>query len=419
MSTILLHWGPPLLLWAVAVYKLPNLRRNPGDTGLRVYWLTIAALALALTVLVPGVYLTIDRLSGIPNLARLLGNGLGLVTCWSVQAFLAYLSKPADQARVEIRRLGWVLAGCLILMTLFFTAAPVDQEAVDFTRRYGDAPFVLEYRLVFLSYLGLAAANVARLSWRFAGIADRPSLRIGLRVNALGGLVGLVYVAHESLYVVADRLGLAYPVPNPVLVTEMLVGSGVMFVVIGSTMPAWGPRAGIPRVYRWVSHYRSLRRLYPLWRTLYRTNPEIALFPSPSPLADAVALRDLDFRRYRRVVEIRDGLLSLRPYVDPRVREITGTLCREAGLAHEEARAVVEAANLATALRAREQRRLANQTVATQEMLGGMDMSTEVAVLERVAHCYTKSPIVQAVLVRLEQEDEASVDYNKRVASGS
>jgi hypothetical protein len=238
MSTILLHWGPPLLLWAATLYKLAALRRNPGDPGLRAYWLTVVSLALALTVLVPSVYQAIDRLTGIPNLARLLGNGLGLVTCCSVQAFLAYLSKPVDQARVGIRRLGWTLAAALGMMAVLFAAAPVDQEAVDFIRRYGDAPFVLEYRLVFLSYLGLAAANVARLSWRFARIADRPSLRLGLRLDALGGLVGLIYVAHEGLYVVADRIGFTYPVPNPALVTQFLVGSGALLVVIGSTMPA-------------------------------------------------------------------------------------------------------------------------------------------------------------------------------------
>lgn len=411
MSSYLLHWGPPLLLWATAVFKLPALRRNPGDPGLRAYCLTIVSFAMAFTVLAPSVYDAIDRLAGIPNLARLLANSLGLVTCWSVQAFLTYLSKPADQARAEIRRMGWALAGCLILMTLFFAAAPVDQEAVDFSGRYGDAPFVLEYRLVFLSYLGLAAANVARLSWRFAGIADRPSLQLGLRVVALGGIVGLVFVAHEGLYVIANRTGLGYPIPNPALVTQILAGIFAMLVVTGSTMPAWGPRAGIPLLYRWMSHYRSLRRLYPLWRALFQANPEITLFPPPSPLADALALHDLGFRLYRRVVEIRDGLLALRPHVDPRVAEITRTLCREAGLAHEEVPAVVEAASLAFALRAKEKGRPISQGIVTPELLGGIDLDTEVAVLERVARYHRHSTIVEMAVAQLEQEDVARMDF--------
>ncbi|WP_040668405.1 MAB_1171c family putative transporter, partial [Nitrolancea hollandica] len=215
MSEALLHWGPAVFLWLAAAYKLPALHRNAGDPGLRAYCLTIVSFAMAFTLLAPPVYQAFDRLAGVPNIARLLANSLGLVSCWSVQAFLAYLSKPASEARTEIRRLGWALAGCLILMTLCFAAAPVDQEAVDFSGRYGAAPFVLEYRLIFLSYLGLAAANVARLSWRFAGIADRPALRLGLRLNAIGGLVGLIFVAQEGLYVIANRLALSYPIPNP------------------------------------------------------------------------------------------------------------------------------------------------------------------------------------------------------------
>src|SRR5581483_6094586 len=57
-----------------------------------------------------------------------------------------------------------VLLGTLVLMTIFFVLAPVDDEApLDFMTRYGDAPFILEYRLVFLLYLGFALVNVVGL----------------------------------------------------------------------------------------------------------------------------------------------------------------------------------------------------------------------------------------------------------------
>jgi hypothetical protein len=172
-------------------------------------------------------------------------------------------------------------------------------------------------------------------------------------------------------------------------------------------------------LHRWVNSYQSLRRLYPLWVTLYRSNPEIALFPPLSPLADALAVRDLGFRLCRRVIEIRDGLLTLQPYIDPRVAEMTRVLCREAGLADEEAQAVVEAASLAAALRAKEEGRPVNQFVGAPGILGGIDLTTEVATLERVARCYARSSIMRTVLARIEQEDAASADFAKRVASGS
>jgi hypothetical protein len=50
--------------------------------------------------------------------------------------------------------------------------------------------------------------------------------------------------------------------------------------------------------------------------TLREINPEIALDPAPSGFRDTLRIRDLDFRLYRRIIEIRDGRLALRPFLD-------------------------------------------------------------------------------------------------------
>jgi hypothetical protein len=75
--------------------------------------------------------------------------------------------------------------------------------------------------------------------------------------------------------------------------------------------PAGGVLAGIRH------RHRDLRQLYPLWELLYRATPGIALDPPRSALADAIRLRNLEFRRYRRIIEIHDGRLALRPHLDP------------------------------------------------------------------------------------------------------
>jgi len=81
-------------------------------------------------------------------------------------------------------------------------------------------------------------------------------------------------------------------------------------MVVGCTMPAWGPHIGIPALVIWLRRHRAHRHLYPLWRDLYQVNPEIALLRPLPRLIDALILYDLDFRLYRRVVEIRDGILG-------------------------------------------------------------------------------------------------------------
>lgn len=399
-----LAYGPPMLAWAAVAYKLPALRRSPRDPALRAYWLTLLSLALALTVLVDAVYLAIDRVAGVPNLARLLGHGFILVTSWAVQVFLLHLNYPDAAVRPRVRRYGWSLVVALVLMATLFGLAPVDEESLQFMSRYADAPFILEYWLVFLSYLGLALVNVVRLSWRYGGLTDRVALRLGLRVSATGGAIGLGYVVHEGLYVMARRAGLGYPLGDKELVTTVLVAGGTSLMIVGSTMPAWGPRVGIPGLLDWVGRYRTYRRLYPLWLALYRSTPEIALSPPPSRLADALAVRDLGFRLYRRVIEIRDGLLALRPYIDPRVLDEARELGRQAGLPDGERRAVAEAASVAAALRGKARGKAAGGAHGALGTPDGTDLSGEAAFLASVARAYQHSPLVRTVLARLERD---------------
>src|SRR5581483_7346281 len=85
--------------------------------------------------------------------------------------------------------------------------------------------------------------------------------------------------------------------------------------LVGWTLPGWGPR--VAAAGRWVTAYRRHRRLYPLWSALHRAVPSIALAPARSALADRLAGRQLEFRLYRRVIEIRDGQLALRAHAAP------------------------------------------------------------------------------------------------------
>jgi hypothetical protein len=326
-----------------------------------------------------------------------------LIAAWAVQIFVFLnLDYRRDGARARIQLASWNLVGVLIGMTGLFVFAPVHHEAADFWQRYGTAPFMLEYRILYLAYLGLAVINIVRHSWHYAGIADRPSLALGLRFVAIGGLLGGGYVAHEGLRAAARTVGLHSSVLESDTITRVLIASSVALMVAGVTMPAWGPRFGIPALHARLSGYRSYRQLYPLWKALYRANPEIALLRPRSALADALTIRDLDFRLYRRVVEIRDGTLALRPYFDSRVIEQARELSRTAELSDDERQATIEAASIAAALQARmydQPARVGTSPASPSfESLGGTDVASEAEVLVRMARCYRHSPIVRAIV---------------------
>jgi hypothetical protein len=268
----------------------------------------------------------------------------------------------------------------------------------------------MEYWLAFLGYLGLALVNVVRLSWRYARYTDRATLRVGLRLTAAGGVCGLGYVAHEAGYLAVRRLGLEYPLSSKELTTQVLIASATGLIMVGSTMPAWGPWVRLPALLDWLARFRAYRRLYPLWSTLCRSSPEIALLPGASRLRDTLAVRDLGLRLYRRVIEIRDGQLALRPFADPRVTGMADRVGRRTGLEGEELRAAIEAAILATALRAKERGRRPEAAVGALGTPGGADLEREVAWLERVARWFGNSALVCAVQAELDGELAAPAD---------
>ncbi|MFI7588143.1 MAB_1171c family putative transporter [Spongisporangium articulatum] len=76
-----------------------------------------------------------------------------------------------------------------------------------------------------------------------------------------------------------------------------------------SLRDAWG------RLRAAVVDRRALRRMRPLWSRTVAVHPQVVL-RTDGWLRDAVDPRDLGMRRYRRVIEFRDAVLLLLPFLD-------------------------------------------------------------------------------------------------------
>jgi hypothetical protein len=174
----------------------------------------------------------------------------------------------------------------------------------------------------------------------------------------------------------------------------IVLATSVGLIAAGRAWEALWQRVGAvgESLYNW----RSLRRLYPLWEVLYEAVPHIALAAGESARGGVPAPRDVRLQLVRRVVEIRDGQLSLRRYADPRVRRAAEAAVTTAGLSGREAEAVVEACCLESARRAQLN---GNEPVHrdTGFCPGGVALSEEVAWLELVATALDRSPIVTQV----------------------
>ena len=253
------------------------------------------------------------------------------------------------------------------------------------TAVYGDLAIVQAYLLVFLLYLGAALIDLMRGALRYAPAASGP-LRTGLRSVGLGAACGLAYVAVKVTFLVLVMIGSPGPPELESILARSAAAAAGIFVVIGATWPAIGPRAAALR--SGVSAYIRHRQLYPLWEALYRVEPGIALDPVESALADALRLRQPGFRLYRRVIEIQDGRLALRPFLDSGVADHLRVDAESQGLSGLDADAFVEAgtlrAGIDAAARGRRARRMDSSTG------GGDDLEAQVEWLTAVARHFRR-----------------------------
>jgi hypothetical protein len=279
-------------------------------------------------------------------------------------------------------------------MIVLFVLAPLDETTASLAGRYATYPYVAQYMMVYLSACAVGLASIGCLGWRYAKLAGRPWLRRGLRIAVAGAASGMCFCLCKGVYVVGLRLGVQLRYMEAV--TPLFASVCGLLLVGGLTLPAWGPR--LAELEAAARRYRSYRQLNPLWLALYRAVPQIALVP-PSSHRDW-PLRDLGFRLYRRVIEIRDGRLALRPYFDHRVASAALRLGQAAGLSGAELDAAVEASVLAAALRAKHDGRTA--TTDRLDAPGGSDLSGEIAWLVSVATAFAGSPVVRAVLAETE-----------------
>lgn len=397
------------IAWAAVAFKARDYRRLREASAL-IFWLILLLAALAVTALLPPAYLAIDRLAGVPNLARLLGNGNILLASWLVQLSIWRLNYPARPLLPRVRSSGLIALVFLTMMTILFAAAPVDDEAAaDFTGRYAHEPTIQLYRAVFLGYLAFTAIEFIRFSWRYASRTTRALLLLSEYLLILGASLGLAYILHEIARVAFSLLGQPYPIADAAGITALLLAGALILMIVGSTLPNWGHRVGAGYVARWLADRRTRRQLYPLWRAIYHAFPHVVLHPPrwDSPLADALTAR-LSSSYYRRFIEIRDGYVSLQGHRDPRARRYAAQHCRHARVPEDEVAAVIEAADVAAALRSHALHWERDPNNEPLPMTGGETVAADAAHLALVSQHFRHSPIVRATLADLDHEDGAT-----------
>lgn len=305
-----------LVAWAAAAYKLPAAVRRPRDPEVVTLTAALFVLGTVFAVSTPAVWTRIDQAAGWPNLSVLLSQGCVMIWTVTVQVMMVLWAYPPARARAKARTRLLIAAATLAVMVTLFALAPVlPEDSIDFAARFAGRPYISAYLCVYIVAFGWMQGEIVYLSLRTIQAGGRAWLRRGLRLNAAGAILGLVYCLVRVSDVVTATTGIANPVrwEN---VARLAVGIGVLLPPIGWTMPSWGPRLTGAR--NWAVNARAYWRLYPLWSVLHGTFAGKELDPDPPRgLAARIAFRDLRWRMTRRLALIWDGMLELRPYRDP------------------------------------------------------------------------------------------------------
>ncbi|MEV7043972.1 MAB_1171c family putative transporter [Amycolatopsis sp. NPDC051061] len=335
MGEILRRYGPAALAWILLLV----LRPGPAP-GRRLVRFCVLGLAVSQTALTPAVR-DLTRTVHAPSVELLVAHLAMVGAVWAGAQLLLRLHGLRTSAR---RHTAWAVAGGAAMVITFTLAPDVLPQS----------PFVMEYCIAYAVALLPEFAVIARLCLQDARRAPDRILRAGLGLVVAGVVAAAAYMVIRTVIAISARAPFDFEYGKVFLLSKALPTSAHLLVLVG---------VGVPAAAGWLRRHRQYRRLGPLWLALYRAEPAIALEP---PRATVFPTR---LQLYRRVIEIRDGLLVIRPY-------------RSGSGAGEQQ----EATEILAALRAREDGLPPLSPETTVQ--GGQDFGSDTEYLCRVADAF-------------------------------
>ncbi|MFJ5102368.1 MAB_1171c family putative transporter [Streptomyces sp. NPDC088554] len=340
--------------WIAAALKIRAWLRDPSP-GLLVVALTVAAPATAFVVAAPVLYRLIDRAAHRGNLATLLVY-LGITGFSAGAVALARIWTPSgersearigDRATAEIwrqvRHRLWTFAALVTAMVVLFLTggAHSPETPTTFDTTFATVPRIAAFLVIYQAVFGFALVDIGRVCLGHASRLPAGRLRQGIRLIAIGGFVACGYVVCKLIAIAAAGSGVGGAEWLSTALAPAFAALGAVLITAGFAGPA---------VAAWTRRRRDYQALRPLWDLVYGADRRLALEEPPSPWNERLAFRDLEWRTARRGLEIRDGQLTLRPWVDPAVVPAAALAADRAGLDASDRAALTVAVALRSAV---------------------------------------------------------------------
>jgi hypothetical protein len=237
MIPLLLPVVPAGLTWLTAVYTGRSYLRARQDLRVAAYWHSTVLLAAALTVVVPAVYLAIDRTLGLPNAARWIGNSLILIAAYRQDALYTAMPGGSVHAWRRHRQLLVYLVLTLGLMAWMLSLADLRVSTASFDIRNVSPPLIA-YRLLYLAFFALVLARMIRSCAQYGRATNDATVKLSAALDIVGAAWAIVYLVATLLEVVLPASASVAARLNTTIQVSILFA--VVFVLAGSTVPSWG-----------------------------------------------------------------------------------------------------------------------------------------------------------------------------------
>ncbi|SFO03913.1 MAB_1171c family putative transporter [Amycolatopsis rubida] len=298
-----------LLVLAWFVYRLA---RSPRDPALWAVVVAIACQLLGASTFVAFVRTVFGELPP-SSTVKLLTNVALNISRYALLLFFL-LSAGGSWRRVRIET--GILLGVCLAMTAAILALPpgARDSAYPLTGHLPNdmsAPGVAPFYIIGGGYMLYAAAQAARWALRYAAESSRRA-RFGLHVLTVALVATAITTGLRTAVTIIRWAGQPGYGASVMQVTTRLVPICTFVFLVG--VLSVGLAARFAALRTWLRRRRAYAELWPLWRALHAVFPADTLdhAPSRSWLDTLIPFR-VGHRYWRRVIEIRDGLLQLSP----------------------------------------------------------------------------------------------------------
>lgn len=301
-----------IVLTVGAVWKSIHLARAPHDRLLRFLVACLWLLAVGHALSLPSVTRLVDAATT-AGVAKVVYNGLVMTGLYALVCFFTYATRGGDPTRPRRIWIDWVLLTItLATMITLMIMTPPGLRGHRLTTPHIVRPEIAWFYIVGNIYFVYAYLSGGWWAWRYSVPASR-YLSLALRVTALG-LAGLMITSIDRAIMVVIRFNHGPSLERFNAINWQISNGSFILLTIGMCLLA--AVQGVGAMRSWLLHRRLYRQLTPLWAVLHQAYPELALHRKPA----GWRLEPFRFERthrgfYRRLIECRDGLVRLSPYI--------------------------------------------------------------------------------------------------------